>query len=369
MISRRLAYRLCAWAYAEQLTKGEVAGMVNTSGELGLVWVVGSAYSLSDEAKRAAQRLGSKLAQHGLRLMVGDWTGVDELVGRAFIEELTKRRVTDLHDWIVQIRRTGGPLRRHWTCQGATSIEASSDDLEYDLPAERCDACVVVAGIGGAGESARRARNRSKPVFPLPMTEGDSRDLFHEIMREWRVWEVKGVTASQFLLLYSGDGYGVDAVVRMLRAALTRTHHTFVSYRRADAEVAAGRLYADLIEAFGPNGVFMDTASLSPGSLWPERLREAAAGARVTIAVIGKSWESERLFDDNDWVRNELIAARAAGRLIVPLLVGAAVLSPSTNLPEPLHWLGDCQSLTIDNAHWAARVAEIVSVIEGELVG
>src|SRR4029453_17993418 len=175
----------------------------NAFDELGLVWGVGSAHSLNDEGKGAPQRLGSQMAQHGFRLIVGDWEGVDELVGGAFIDELAKLGVADPRDWIVQVRRTGITFRRHSICPGATVVEASSDDLEYDLPAKRCDACVVVPGIGGAGESARRARNHGKPVFPLPMTEGDSRTLFQEIMREWRVWGGGGGKAFKFLVSFS----------------------------------------------------------------------------------------------------------------------------------------------------------------------
>src|SRR4029453_12085163 len=127
---RRTGLRCDGWVAGAR----RVSQLGNAFDELGLVWVVGSAHSLNDEANRAAQRLGGQMAQQGFRRIVGDWEGVDELVGGAFIDELAKLGVADPRDWIVQVRRTGITFRRHSICPGATVVEASSDDTESDPP-------------------------------------------------------------------------------------------------------------------------------------------------------------------------------------------------------------------------------------------
>ncbi|SPL92528.1 PASTA [[Actinomadura] parvosata subsp. kistnae] len=90
----------------------------------------------------------------------------------------------------------------------------------------------------------------------------------------------------------------------------------FISYRRADSGAVAGRLYADLQHAYGEAAVFMDTSSIAPGAVWPKRLEEALAQAKVVLVVMGPQWIraanewGERLIDqENDWVRREVESA------------------------------------------------------------
>ena len=315
---------------------------------------------------RAARRLGTELAQRRFRLVVGDWKGIDELVGLAYVEALAEGGESKVGDWVMQVRRIDSVSREQWTLPAAEHLDAHSDEQEYDLPAARCDACVIIGGLGGAGESARRVRTRDKPVFPLPMTEGDSRDVFHEIMRDWSLFEMRGVTPSQFVDLYTSGNFGVDSVLRMLRAVLTKSFHTFISYRRTDVPVAAGRLYADLIEVFGPRGVYMDVESIKPGATFPAELESAIRAVKVMVVAVGPRWKSNRLREESDWVSREILGAKRAGALVVPVMFEGAALQ-NLELPDALKWLHDCQMLSIGTQYWRRETHRLAERIEDAL--
>ncbi|MFD9701212.1 toll/interleukin-1 receptor domain-containing protein [Lentzea sp. NPDC059081] len=61
----------------------------------------------------------------------------------------------------------------------------------------------------------------------------------------------------------------------------------FISYRRSDAGTIAGRLHSTLRAEFGADMVFLDTSSVEPGAVWPDRLKESITEAGVVLVVIG----------------------------------------------------------------------------------
>ena len=61
----------------------------------------------------------------------------------------------------------------------------------------------------------------------------------------------------------------------------------FISYRRTDSEGEAGRLFDDLVRAFGEDSVFMDVADISPGLDFRQAIDDNVASCGVLLAVIG----------------------------------------------------------------------------------
>ncbi len=60
----------------------------------------------------------------------------------------------------------------------------------------------------------------------------------------------------------------------------------FVSYRRADSEVSAGRLFEALRSRFGDR-VFFDTSSIPYGEDFRRVIRTRIAASDVVLVVIG----------------------------------------------------------------------------------
>lgn len=64
----------------------------------------------------------------------------------------------------------------------------------------------------------------------------------------------------------------------------------FLSYRRADAQHIAGRLFDRLEARFGSGNVFMDVDSIEPGLDYGEAIDKAVGSCDVLLAVIGNGW-------------------------------------------------------------------------------
>lgn len=104
----------------------------------------------------------------------------------------------------------------------------------------------------------------------------------------------------------------------------------FVSYRRSDSEpaVAAVRLWFE--RHLDPDSVFVDTARIDLGDLFPDELHCELARSAAVLAVIGSGWFSavdssfrRRIDDPEDRVHKELAVALANPLVtVIPLLVG-----------------------------------------------
>ncbi|MGR6914779.1 4a-hydroxytetrahydrobiopterin dehydratase [[Actinomadura] parvosata] len=145
----------------------------------------------------------------------------------------------------------------------------------------------------------------------------------------------------------------------------------FISYRRTDSGAVAGRLCADLQHAYGEAAVFMDTSSIAPGAVWPKRLEEALALAKVVLVVMGPQWIraanewGERLIDqEDDWVRREVGSALAADKQVFPLLVGGARMPPAERLPPSIRGLSDRQAVPLRDEFFEHDLKLVVSQVE-----
>ena len=65
------------------------------------------------------------------------------------------------------------------------------------------------------------------------------------------------------------------------------SRHIFLSYRRADSEGYAGRLFDRLSAHFGRRNIFMDVVAIDAGVDFSEELKDAVQGCDVLLALIG----------------------------------------------------------------------------------
>jgi hypothetical protein len=137
----------------------------------------------------------------------------------------------------------------------------------------------------------------------------------------------------------------------------------FISYRRDDTEGEAGRLFDDLIRAFGENSVFMDVAGINPGIDFRKAIDDNVASCGVLLAMIGPTWATitnssgeRRLDDANDFVRLEIGSALARDIAVIPVLVHDAKMPRPDQLPENLKNLAYRNSVEITHARWNSDV-------------
>src|SRR3954464_8496319 len=113
----------------------------------------------------------------------------------------------------------------------------------------------------------------------------------------------------------------------------------FISYRRADSDVIAGRMRDRLARSFGDDSIFMDIDNIPFGVDFREHVKTVLTRGQVMIAVIGKNWLARdeagrsRLEDETDPVRIEIEAALARKIPIIPVLVGGATMPKPAELP------------------------------------
>ena len=117
----------------------------------------------------------------------------------------------------------------------------------------------------------------------------------------------------------------------------------FISYRRQDAQSAAGRIFDHLSASFAKSDVFMDVDSIEPGADFVALLEERMSQCEALIAVIGPNWTdvtdrdgNRRLSGRNDYVRLEIESALQRNILVVPVLVDGAKMPDESILPDPL---------------------------------
>jgi TIR domain len=133
----------------------------------------------------------------------------------------------------------------------------------------------------------------------------------------------------------------------------------FISYRRDDSDVAAGRLADDLSEIFGPDAIFRDLEKLEPGEDYEKALDRALDSCSVLVAMIGPRWLTiadktgrRRLDHPGDWVRAEISRALTRGIRVIPVLVSKTVMPGEAEIPGDLKPLLKRQAFDLDDRHW-----------------
>ena len=140
----------------------------------------------------------------------------------------------------------------------------------------------------------------------------------------------------------------------------------FLSYRRDDGAGFAGRLADDLEEEFGKGSVFRDVDDIRPGEDFIQAIEAQLREVGVVLVMIGPRWLAagaggrRRLDEPGDFVRQEIQAALASGKPIIPLLVGGAMMPPKGELPDTISSLARRQAVVLSDENWRSDVERLV---------
>jgi hypothetical protein len=145
----------------------------------------------------------------------------------------------------------------------------------------------------------------------------------------------------------------------------------FISYRRDDAEGEAGRLYDDLVRAYGDDSVFMDVAGIAPGLDFRKAIDDNVSGCGVFLAVIGPEWATiagaagqRRLEEANDFVRLEIASALTRNIAVIPVLVHEARMPHPEQLPDNIKDLAYRNSVEISHPRWNTDVQLLIKALK-----
>jgi hypothetical protein len=154
-------------------------------------------------------------------------------------------------------------------------------------------------------------------------------------------------------------------------AAAGSSRAIFISYRRDDSEGEAGRLYDDLVRAYGDTSVFMDVAGIDPGVDFRQAIDKNVSGCGVLLAVIGPTWATiaghdgtRRLDNPEDYVRLEISSALKRGIPVIPVLVHDARMPALDQLPEDLKDLRYRNSVELTHARWNSDVTLLIGALK-----
>lgn len=145
----------------------------------------------------------------------------------------------------------------------------------------------------------------------------------------------------------------------------------FISYRRDDTEGEAGRLFDDLVRAYGDTSVFMDVSGIEPGVDFRQAIDKNVSGCGVLLAMIGPTWATitgrdgtRRLDNPEDYVRLEISTALKRGIPVIPVLVHDAKMPALDQLPEDLKDLRYRNSVELTHARWNSDVTLLVGALK-----
>ncbi len=117
----------------------------------------------------------------------------------------------------------------------------------------------------------------------------------------------------------------------------------FISYRRDDSEVEAGRIYDRLEAHFRRGSVFMDVDDIPLGIDFREHLDRQIRTCDALLAVIGKRWltirdrsKRRRLDAPQDYVRTEIELALERGIPVIPVLLRGVAMPRESDLPPSI---------------------------------
>lgn len=144
----------------------------------------------------------------------------------------------------------------------------------------------------------------------------------------------------------------------------------FISYRRQDSQMAAGRLADCVKEAFGDAEIFRDVENIDPGADFVEALGKALNACVVMLVVIGPQWLTiqdkngrRRLDSPTDWTRVEVATALQRNIRVVPILLENTAMPEESDLPPDLAKLAMRQALDLSDKRWAADTEKLLETL------
>jgi tetratricopeptide (TPR) repeat protein len=144
----------------------------------------------------------------------------------------------------------------------------------------------------------------------------------------------------------------------------------FISYRRSDSQMVAGRLRESLARRMGESAIFRDKNSIGAGEDWVRAIEESLTGNVIVLALIGPNWATardaagtRRLDDPADWNRVELELALERSARVIPILIDEARMPRGAELPGSLGQLARINALKLRDDDWESDVARLIQVV------
>jgi hypothetical protein len=115
-----------------------------------------------------------------------------------------------------------------------------------------------------------------------------------------------------------------------------------ISYRREDSGVIAGRIFDRLVARYGADTVFRDIDNIPPGLDFRKYINNALDTTDILLAIVGPQWAGRtgdgrvRIQELTDLVRLEVEAALRKDIVVIPVLVGNAIMPQPSELPDTL---------------------------------
>ncbi|MGI8961570.1 MAG: ankyrin repeat domain-containing protein [Bryobacteraceae bacterium] len=138
----------------------------------------------------------------------------------------------------------------------------------------------------------------------------------------------------------------------------------FISYRRDDTAGYAGRLYDQLCAHFGEERVFMDVSAIEPGEDFAKAIDAKVHTCDAALVLIGRSWLSNRLKDQGDFVSLEITSALQRGIPVIPVLVDGTRMPSPAELPQFLAPLCGRQAVELTNAMFREDVNRLIQTLD-----
>jgi hypothetical protein len=195
-----------------------------------------------------------------------------------------------------------------------------------------------------------------KPLLPLGF-----RDVWFANLTQWTG---------------EADSEGFLVLKRLVEARLNPNSprelpRIFLCYRREDTEDAAGRLHDRLVDAFGPERVFMDIDSVPLGIDFVDHVAEQIRKCSAVIVMIGKQWHTikdkkrrRRLDNEDDLVRAEIRAALQQKIPVIPVTVQNAAMPQGDDLPDDIRLLARRNGIQLDAARWRTDVERLIRELD-----
>ena len=150
----------------------------------------------------------------------------------------------------------------------------------------------------------------------------------------------------------------------------------FLCYRREDTQDAAGRLHDRLVDAYGPERVFMDIDNVPLGIDFVDHINEQIGKCSAVIVMIGKQWQTikdkkrrRRLSNEDDLVRAEIRAALRQKIAVIPVTVQNAAMPEADDLPDDIRLLTRRNGIELSATRWKTDVERLIKELDRVMKG
>src|SRR5688572_15883337 len=145
----------------------------------------------------------------------------------------------------------------------------------------------------------------------------------------------------------------------------------FISYRRAEAEYAAGALGRELRRHFGNEHVFRDKEDIGAGVSWKQHVLDEIDEHSAMLVLMGKDWAKaadsqgvRRLDNPNDPIRIELTDGLNHRAAVIPVLLADAQMPSAADLPPELEAIAELNAVRLRDGDWQHDLDRICKTLE-----